>query len=346
MPLHPLSDPRAGSRTSSAVSVHGSLPHRSDPDEIQAVVSGILCPHHLTLNSGDSLAGFNLFTHKFGKYCSINKISYGSEVSIKSIGDLGFFSIQLQLSGETVARHGSDVSLLMPGAAAVLSPNHRVSVEWTADSEMLILRIEREGVEQMLATIFEDVPPRPLEFSPLMDGSARSTRSFMSLVNFLYTEIKLNDFSLNAPQAEAHLEGCLLQSLLYSQRHTYSEALERGLSRAVPRHVKRAEEYFHCHIHRKISIDEMASAAGVSSRTLFFAFKQFRSVSPVKYFNDIRLRKFRDSLMVSSPNVTIKEIAGEFGYTQLGRLSVEYKKKFGESPSETLRSRRYVSLSS
>ena len=34
--------------------------------------------------------------------------------------------------------------------------------------------------------------------------------------------------------------------------------------------------------------------------------------------------------------VTVTEIATDFGFAELGRFSVEYRKVFGESPSETL----------
>jgi AraC-like DNA-binding protein len=34
--------------------------------------------------------------------------------------------------------------------------------------------------------------------------------------------------------------------------------------------------------------------------------------------------------------VTVKEIATGFGFLELGRFSVEYRKVFGESPSQTL----------
>jgi AraC-like DNA-binding protein len=34
--------------------------------------------------------------------------------------------------------------------------------------------------------------------------------------------------------------------------------------------------------------------------------------------------------------VTVTEIATGFGFLELGRFSVEYRKAFGESPSQTL----------
>ena len=42
-------------------------------------------------------------------------------------------------------------------------------------------------------------------------------------------------------------------------------------------------------------------------------------------------------MMARGQHVTVTEIATALGFVELGRFSVEYRKAFGESPSETLR---------
>jgi AraC-like DNA-binding protein len=41
-------------------------------------------------------------------------------------------------------------------------------------------------------------------------------------------------------------------------------------------------------------------------------------------------------LAADCERVTVTQIATGFGFTELGRFSVEYRKVFGESPSDTL----------
>ena len=276
-----------------------------------------------------------------GKHSSLNTLFYGSEVTVEPKIMEDVFNVQVQMSGRTVTTCGKDTNTIEPGFAAVLSPSQYVRMDWTHDSKMTIFSVAREAIERTLMEIFENHLSRPVTFAPVMQVGSAHASSFWRLLQFLQNEMQQTGLALHAPQAELHLEKCLIHSLLFTQEHNYSDALRRGLSAAVPKHVKRAEEYFHCNIHKKLTIDELAAAAGVSGRTLFVAFKKFRGASPVKYLGDIRMEKFREGLLAArSAQNTVKDVASNFGYTQLGRLSVEYKRKFGESPSETLRSRQ------
>jgi AraC-like DNA-binding protein len=55
----------------------------------------------------------------------------------------------------------------------------------------------------------------------------------------------------------------------------------------------------------------------------------------------LRLSQVRGALLSARGQfVTVTEIATDFGFAELGRFSVEYRKVFGESPSETLHQAR------
>jgi AraC-like DNA-binding protein len=50
-----------------------------------------------------------------------------------------------------------------------------------------------------------------------------------------------------------------------------------------------------------------------------------------------RLSEARRALLAADcKRVTVTEIATSFGFLELGRFSVEYRKVFGENPSQTL----------
>lgn len=85
------------------------------------------------------------------------------------------------------------------------------------------------------------------------------------------------------------------------------------------------------------SIVEICAQLGVSERTLQYAFKRDMQLSPVTYLRILRLNKARAMLLsVTSANTTVTQIAMMWGFLHLGKFSQDYRRMFGELPSETL----------
>jgi AraC-like DNA-binding protein len=87
-------------------------------------------------------------------------------------------------------------------------------------------------------------------------------------------------------------------------------------------------------------LPEIVAAAGVPGRTLIQHFRDFKDTSPMRYLRIARYEKVREALSRAEPEESITEIAARWGFGHLGRFSVEYRRCFGESPSQTLRRRR------
>jgi transcriptional regulator GlxA family with amidase domain len=109
---------------------------------------------------------------------------------------------------------------------------------------------------------------------------------------------------------------------------------------ATPTAVRRVEEYIESHLGEPIALASLAEVAGISGSALEKAFRRHRGESPMKMLRRIRLERAHESLRSAPPDATVTRIATTFGFTHLGRFSVEYRKRFGESPSDTLRSAR------
>jgi AraC-like DNA-binding protein len=73
----------------------------------------------------------------------------------------------------------------------------------------------------------------------------------------------------------------------------------------------------------------------ISERTLRKAFHRKHGVPPCRRFRMLRLAGARGALLLGHGTVTA--IAMDFGFEQLGRFAGEYRKAFGESPSQTLK---------
>jgi len=92
---------------------------------------------------------------------------------------------------------------------------------------------------------------------------------------------------------------------------------------------------------KRVTVPEFAALTGVSQRTLELAFQEAAGITPQKYLRWRRMHMAHHDLLAQDPKYTrITDVTTSLGFTELGRFAVEYKRLFGESPSETLRNRR------
>lgn len=85
------------------------------------------------------------------------------------------------------------------------------------------------------------------------------------------------------------------------------------------------------------SVDALATAADVSERTLRNVFLDYFGVPPRYYLAVRRLHQVRAVLRSSDPDaITVTAVAARFGFWHFGRFAREYRRLFGERPSETL----------
>jgi AraC family ethanolamine operon transcriptional activator len=90
-------------------------------------------------------------------------------------------------------------------------------------------------------------------------------------------------------------------------------------------------------LNRPINVDELAAQAGVSRRTLELGFRETLDISPKRYLRSLRLNGLHRDLRRAIPGrTTVTDAATHWGFVELGRIAVEYRQLFGESPSTTL----------
>ena len=110
--------------------------------------------------------------------------------------------------------------------------------------------------------------------------------------------------------------------------------------------VERAEILALAEVDEPLQISALCAALAVSERTLRKAFHRIHGVSPCRHLRMLRLSQARRALIAANGGVsTVTEIATGFGFGELGRFSVEYRRAFGESPSHTLQRASIARLS-
>ena len=116
-------------------------------------------------------------------------------------------------------------------------------------------------------------------------------------------------------------------------------SLQRRQQPIATRDVKRALDFIHANLHAPIAIADLTAVTGVAGRTLFKHFRAVKGVPPLRYLRNLRLDRVREELGTGN-ETSVTEVATRWGFWHLGRFSLEYRRRFGESPSETLGRRR------
>jgi AraC-like DNA-binding protein len=105
------------------------------------------------------------------------------------------------------------------------------------------------------------------------------------------------------------------------------------------RTTRRAEAFMWSRINEPLRLETVAAAVHCSPRTLLSHFARCYGVGPMGYFKMQRLNAVRYDLASGDGARKISDIACDYGFFHLGRFGTDYRAIFGETPSQTRRTR-------
>ena len=102
--------------------------------------------------------------------------------------------------------------------------------------------------------------------------------------------------------------------------------------------VSIAERHALSRLGEPLSVTDLCRVAGVSERTLQYAFRNVMGLTPVAYLIRLRLHRVREGLLAGThATTTVSAEALNWGFWHFGEFSRAYMDCFGELPSDTLR---------
>ena len=102
--------------------------------------------------------------------------------------------------------------------------------------------------------------------------------------------------------------------------------------------IARAEAFIEQHAAEGIGVRELCRVAGVSERTLQYAFLERFGIGPKEFLNAFRLVAVRRQLRAADPRTTkVADVANAWGFWHMGQFAADYRRRFEELPSDTLR---------
>jgi AraC family ethanolamine operon transcriptional activator len=102
--------------------------------------------------------------------------------------------------------------------------------------------------------------------------------------------------------------------------------------------VERVRDFALAHQDEPLSIPHLCRAFHVSRRTLQYAFQEVCGISPGAYLRVLRLNGVRRALRAPERSfLDVQDLAAQWGFWHPSQFACDYKKLFGERPSDTLR---------
>ena len=136
-------------------------------------------------------------------------------------------------------------------------------------------------------------------------------------------------------EARAHMAAPLEASMLYmlaSLVGNSHQGRDDATQNPQAMHVNRAMAYMESHMGEEISLNNLCKACHISARTLQVAFQTVRGRTPLQALQEIRLTGLKQLIL---DKIEIREACAQVGLPPSGRMAANYKRLFGELPSQT-----------
>ncbi|WP_420031488.1 AraC family transcriptional regulator [Streptomyces sp. cg28] len=270
---------------------------------------------------------------------TVGDVSFGTEIRT-GYCEPGFYHVCVPLQGGFGVQEGTAAPVhTTTRKAVVYDPARDISVyDWSPDCRVLAVKVDKLAVHRQLETLLGKPLGRQPRFKPYMDVTGGPGRSWANLTRWCLLDWDIPHGLLRQPLIAGRLEQTLLQGLLLATDHSYRAQLEAPPPQMRPAAVKRVMDVVRERPEVAYDAARLAAMGQVSLRTLQEAFRKHVGMSPMAYVAEVRLQRVRMQLRTSPPgSATVTNVAYQWGFAHLGRFALRYRARFGETPSQTLR---------
>ncbi|WP_347310827.1 GlxA family transcriptional regulator [Defluviimonas sp. SAOS-178_SWC] len=102
--------------------------------------------------------------------------------------------------------------------------------------------------------------------------------------------------------------------------------------RHAPHTLRVAAHIMENNIEEPHTISQIVAQCDTSSRNLERLFKKYLNTSPMRYYNKLKLERAFE--LISQTNMSLSEITVAAGYPNFGTLAKNFKRLYGETPSD------------
>ncbi|MFI7320266.1 AraC family transcriptional regulator [Streptomyces venezuelae] len=246
------------------------------------------------------------------------------------------YFVNIGLSGALSASRGGHLPATLDEAtASIANPGDTQELRPLRGprTQFLGLRIGAALVDEAYAALQGHPPVSPVRFGFALDLAQPEGRAVRLLVRSLLAQLDAVEPLFRRAELQRSQLRCLVTALLLAQPHSHTAELHDPPRSGHPRPLRAALAFIEANLAERLSLDDVAHAAGCSARTLSSLFRDRLGLSPMSYVRNLRLDRIREDILTSADPVGT--IAYRWGITHLGRFARQYRDRFAELPSET-----------
>lgn len=233
---------------------------------------------------------------------------------------------------------GQERTDFTPGDALMYPVGRPCTVD-LRDAEMTALQIPWVAAGALAEEHF-GLPAADLRFEAMSPVSASRGSTWSATAAFICRELVSSGTAQVSPLIVQEMTRLAAAALLETFPNTTMTAGYVPRREQVPlAAVRRAAAYIDAHAHRPVTLEEIASAAGVTGRALQYAFRRYYEVTPIGYLRRARLERADRELRDADPagSATVTAVARAWGWANPSQFTAAYRRRFGRLPSQTLR---------
>lgn len=304
-------------------------------EQAQKDLAGLLGPHHLELVTLDSDYICHL-THANLGNLNLGYLLWQRAFQLEQKQPESLYIIYLVLEGSITLRiMPGQIVYCSPDKAAIVNPGQNLVALASERGQSLLVCIERNLVEQALATLLGCNLKQPVVFEPELDLTHQLGHSLKQFLEFLWQ--MENGETVPSSLVVEEFEQAFLACLVKGLSHNYSESLLYQDIGASACYVQKAQAFIKANIQADIRLEDMAAAVGVSPRMLEKAFAHHSDCPPMRFLKRVRLDQVRQELEQAISQTKVMDVMNRYGFFHGGKFAEEYCKRFGETPSATLK---------
>ena len=328
---------REGRLTTSRSFLHGLVLKTTDPDEAAAYLGDSAVPYVSELLPGSPNFSTQIFVTP-GQRLHLSRVMTSGALRVRATLPREAYAVVLDLrNGLGPHEIKGTVVPVGPEFAFVQSPFQTVEIRTQPRFEALFLRVSRSAVQQELGKLLGREPQSEVVFAPELRMATAAGRMFRAVCDELRRTLYITEENQVKDSADIRrIEGELITLLLEAQPHNYRRCLHR-VKGAGAWQIRAAEEFMRSNAHLPISLGDVCQAAGVNARTLQDSFRKKRGCTPMEFLRQMRMEEVRSALTQPRPDTRVTHEAARWGFLHFGRFSKDYRVRFRELPSETLR---------